>query len=137
MAVILLSITLAIKFILQYPLVYFFHDYGALWATAISFGLVAGYCVYYLMGLSQQTRLADFADLGLLSRANLIFAVLATGLLGIFNLFSVANDRIASFLFSGVYGLITLGILAIISYYYNLSKIVLKLKWGKTQYKHF
>ncbi|MCI1632561.1 MAG: hypothetical protein LKI22_01140 [Liquorilactobacillus nagelii] len=81
--------------------------------------------------------MADFADLGLLSRANLIFAVLATGLLGIFNLFSVANDRIASFLFSGVYGLITLGILAIISYYYNLSKIVLKLKWGKTQYKHF
>ncbi|MFT8393597.1 MAG: polysaccharide biosynthesis protein [Liquorilactobacillus ghanensis] len=137
MAVILLSITLLIKFILQYPLVYFFHDYGALWATAISFGLVAEYCVYYLMKLSNETKLADFADLGLLSRANLIFAVLATGLLGILSLFSVADTRIASFLFSCVYGLLALGILAVIAYYYNLPKIILKLKWGRTQYKHF
>ena len=136
LAVILLSATLILKLIIQYPLVFLLRDYGALLATALAFGVTTWIGLRYLKGLAPDVVLKNFADLSLITRANLVFAVLAIALFGLVNLMGISYSKLGSLLFSIIYGIPAALIYVGVAYWYNLPQIVLKLK-SKSQYKHF
>ncbi|WP_281165613.1 putative polysaccharide biosynthesis protein [Liquorilactobacillus sicerae] len=137
LAVTLLTITLILKLVLQYPLVYFFHDYGALLATALAFAVTLGYCLKYLMDYSQTKKLSQFADLGLLTKVNLIFAFVASILFAALKWLPLGEERLDCLFFSMIFGIPALLLYLGLAYWYGLPQIVLKLNWKKKSYKHF
>jgi O-antigen/teichoic acid export membrane protein len=136
LAVILLSTTLILKLVIQYPLVFLLRDYGALLATALAFGITTWVGLRYLKGFAPDTSVKSFADISLITRANLVFIIFASALFFLLNLIGISYGRLGSLLFSIIYGIPAALIYIGVAYWYNLPQIVLKLK-SKSNYKHF
>ncbi|MCH4172016.1 MAG: polysaccharide biosynthesis protein [Lactobacillus sp.] len=118
LAVYLVALALVLKAALQYPCVRYFKDYGALYATAIAFGVPAILGIYYL--LSRYSHHANFADIHLILKVNGLYLVGVVALNFGFQFFHFGDSKLSALLFAAGFSVVALAYYWLISSKFGL-----------------
>lgn len=130
-----LLIGLALKLILQIPLVFALQGFGAILATAIAFGVILVLCVkeishYYPLSHSV---------FGPLVKLNILFIFIATGIMWASGLIMKPTDihsKLLAFVFCAFWGLVLLLIYIELANRFDVTKAVFSKKLGYKYGKH-
>ncbi len=138
-AVTLLIVGLAIKLVVQVPLVAWYHANGALLATFIAFTSISLAGMAYLLkacDIKLKFRHSDVTTMFTAIAQFLVVAVLVYGLGD--HLFPVSN-RVLAFIFAAIEGTMMLATFGLFGSFYSIPSMALNLKIGRQykQYKHF
>lgn len=133
LAVLVMLVGLAVKLVLQVPLLTLYHTSGAIWATNLAMLLVV-VVSYYLINRKYEIKLGSLTRL---VGVNLVFFLLVAGyyfLIGV--RFDGMTSRLNSFLYLAVYGLIGLMVYIWLTNKADVSEQILGQKVGYKYYKY-
>lgn len=105
-AIIILLIALLLKTAFQVPLVYLFHDYGALLATGISFGIATIIGINHLLNYCQ--KIDNFANIMTILKLNISYFIFSLIVKLILDILPFSGNRVGALVQSVVFSALCL-----------------------------
>lgn len=130
-----LLIGLAVKAVIQYPLVAWLQGFGAILATSVSFGLI---CYLYLHRVGREFGV-QFGQLGKLWLTNAVYFAVAILVSSELHRFILPTSKLGALVYAAIFGLVALFVYLSAANRLGLSQAVFNRNVGYKyfRYKHF